>query len=624
MFFAHGIDTSAVVGYRLYDKRGKLRAKGGSPSQGEFHFKLSSAGVATVLNSGKPHLEMDIDKPAHNHRSGAHEHPEIDINTSTHHTSAGIKHHHHTTGSATKPHIMPIVPPTKPSLVSSYFHPIYADKGLAGVLEIELDHEAIAVSLASAFRIMSIELTLILALAVTPPLVFGWHKSVERRRAERAARHLAFHDPLTHLPNRRYVYEEIERRLKEIADSNESMALLYLDLDGFKMINDSLGHAAGDDLLRQTSGRLTALLGAGDLLARPGGDEFLILPKIGATSEAVRDLAAEIIESLCKPFEIDDQIASIGVSVGIVLADKSWCSRDQLLHAGDVALYEAKAQGRHRAIFFEFSMEERLNQRRKLENDLRLAVSRDELILHYQPQFDVKTKALTGFEALVRWQHPTRGLLPPSEFIQIAEDLKLIGTISRWVVHRACQDARTWSLPLKVAVNISAIEFEEASLISTINDALAHSGLDPERLEIEITETVLMNNTDVVVHLLNHIRKLGVSVAMDDFGTGYSSLGYLCKFPFDKLKIDRSFLISSDNPEQSQRIVEAIVKLGRSLNLNVVAEGVETSQQLSMLDELACDQAQGFYLGRPMLASRAKDLVADQVDQGVMFATHAQ
>ncbi len=632
MFFAHGIDTSAVVGYRLYNRHGEQLTMGGAPSQDEFHRELSKTNVAAVLASGTSRLKLDIDNPAHEHAPLVHGHSDGDINMSAHgqadeHVPPDQEHHgHHSAhagmdhgdasgGSSTMPHTMPILPIARGYLITSYFHPIVVDDHLAGVLEIELDHNAIASSLASAFRNLSIGLTMVLVLAVAPPFFFGWHKSVERRRAERTAQHLAFHDPLTHLPNRRYAYEEIERRLKETANGDKAMALLCLDLDGFKSINDTFGHAAGDDLLRQATGRLTALLGSGDLLARPGGDEFLILPKLGVTSEELKSLAQEIIESLCKPFEVDNQMTSIGVSIGIVSADKTWKDRDQLLRAGDVALYEAKTQGRRRAIVFELSMEKRLQQRRELENDLRLAVARDELVLHYQPQFDVRTMTLTGFEALVRWQHPTRGLLPPADFIQIAEDLKLIDTISRWVMRRACQDAASWSRPLKIAVNISAIEFEESNLITTISEALTLSGLESLRLEIEITETTLMSNTDVVVDILNRIRDLGVSVAMDDFGTGYSSLGYLCKFPFDKLKIDRSFLISSDQPAQSQRIIEAIITLGRSLDLHVVAEGVEHPHQMAMLDKLACDEAQGFHLGKPMLADKAKDLVAEQANQ---------
>lgn len=623
MFLAHGIDTSSVAGYRFYDGQGELHAMGGAQAQGEFHLKRSQDHVATVLQTGEPYLDMDINNPAHRHgeehASPADERlpsrsvqlPRAAVDHGAH-VMAG--HDHALSNGMTTPHTAPALPDARAGLVTAYFHPIFAENDLVGVLEIELDHDAIAGSFASALARLSAGLTLVLALAIAPPLLFGWYKSVERRRAERTARHLAFHDPLTHLPNRRYAHEEIERRLQETMGSNEPMALLCLDLDGFKSINDTFGHAAGDDLLRRTTGRLAALLGSGDLLARPGGDEFLILPKLGTTSDAVRVLAAEIIESVCDPFEIDTQHASIGASIGIVLADHTWQDRDQLLRAGDVALYEAKKQGRRQAVFFEFSMEERLRQRRETENDLRLAVERDELVLCYQPQFDIKTRALTGFEALVRWQHPTRGLLPPSEFIQIAEDLKLIDTISRWVMHRACSDAMSWSRPLKVAVNVSAVEFEEANLLTTISDALAQSGLDPVRLEIELTETVLMGNTDVVIDTLNRIRDLGVSVAMDDFGTGYSSLGYLCKFPFDKLKIDRSFLISSNRPKQAQRIVEAIITLGRSLDLNVVAEGVEHADQLIMLDKLACNEAQGFHLGKPMSADEAKDLVAEQVE----------
>lgn len=512
-------------------------------------------------------------------------------------------------------YLMPVTPAGTRQVVTAFFHPVFAGERLAGVLQIELDQSIIARSIKSTFKALSIGLTLILALAVAPPFFFGWRKSIQRAHAEKRARHLAYHDPLTHIPNRRYAHEEIEKRLKRKSGAKDVIALLCLDLDGFKSINDAFGHAAGDELLRQAVNRLTALLGPDDVVARLGGDEFLVLPKLGTPPEAVESLAAKIVESFRRTFEIDKQEMSCGVSIGIVLADRSWRDRDQLLHAGDVALYEAKARGRQCAVLFETSMEERLRKRREIESDLRLALARDELTLHYQPQFDVRTRTLTGFEALVRWQHPKLGLLLPSEFIEVAEELKLINAISYWVMQQACKAAMSWTRPLKVAVNVSAVEFEQGNLVTTIQDALSASGLIPERLEIEITETVIMTNTDLTIKTLKEVRDLGVSVAMDDFGTGYSSLGYLCKFPFDKLKIDRSFLLSKGQPIQSQRIIEAIITLGHSLDLNVVAEGVEHVEQLEMLETLSCGEAQGFYLGRPMPATEAGLFVNQHIER---------
>ncbi len=601
MFLAHGVDNSNIINYRLYDREGELRSAGGRGAHDAVALERSRAGVLTVLRSSGIFLEMDVEQSGAPHAEPAMVWGE----------QADMHHHHHH-GHDMSSYIFPIVPTAPLQFVTAFFHPIFEGDRLSGVLQIELDQGAIAQSFSSTFQALSAGLTLIMGLAIAPPFFFGWHKSMQRARAERKVRHLAYHDPLTHVPNRRYAHEELEKRLQERTEHQECMALLCLDLDGFKSINDAFGHAAGDDLLRQAVDRLTARLEPGDLLARLGGDEFLILPKLGTSAKAVHHLAADIIEALCAPFLINGQETSCGVSVGIVIADSNWQNRDQLLRAGDVALYEAKARGRRRAVLFEPCMEERLQKRREIENDLRLAVARDELVLHYQPQFDVRTKMLTGFEALVRWQHPTQGLLPPSEFIQVAEELKLIDAISRWVMNEACQAATNWSRPLKIAVNISAIEFEEGNLVATISDALATSGLTPERLEIEITETVLMTNTDLVIDTLNSIRDLGVSVAMDDFGTGYSSLGYLCKFPFDKLKIDRSFLLSNDRQQQSKRIIEAIITLGHSLDLNVVAEGVEHPEQLAMLETLSCSEAQGFLLGKPMAAAAARTLVDEQ------------
>lgn len=623
MYFAHGIDTSSVMNYRLYDARGQLRLAGGADAHDAVELKRSEPDIQSVLNTRRSLLHFDV-YPSGSGQSSPHT-PQPDNDPENHRDhrpqetassigDAGIHHDHHH-DMVMSSYLVPVIPSGSRQVVTAFFHPIFAGERLAGVLQIELDHSVIARSIKSTFQVLSVGLTLILVLAITPPFLFGWRKSIQRAHAERMARHLAYHDPLTHIPNRRYAHEEIEKRLKEDVGADDFMALLCLDLDGFKSINDTFGHAAGDELLRQAVTRLTALLGPDDMAARLGGDEFLVMPKLGTSPEAVQRLAADIIESFRQPFRIGEQETSCGTSIGIVLADHSWKDRDQLLHAGDVALYEAKARGRQRAVLFEPSMEERLRKRREIENDLRLAVARDELTLHYQPQFDVRTKALTGFEALVRWQHPTLGLLPPSEFIEVAEELKMIDTISRWVMQQACKAAMGWALPLKIAVNVSAVEFEEGNLVRTIKDALSASDLPPERLEIEITESVLMTNTELAIETLKHVRDLGVSVAMDDFGTGYSSLGYLCKFPFDKLKIDRSFLLSKNLSRQSKRIIEAIITLGHSLDLNVVAEGVEHVEQLAMLEGLSCGEAQGFHLGRPMSAAEAKLFVDQHVAQ---------
>lgn len=622
MYLTHGIDTSSVMNYRLYDANGQLRLAGGVDAYDEDELERSEPDLLSVLETRRPLLHFDVYPPDDERSRAQTPLPENDPEhrddghaqaTANHIDHVGVQHdHHYHTVMST--YLTPVVPVAQRQVVTAFFHPIFDDERLAGVLQIELDHSVVARSIKSTFRALSFGLTSILVLAIAPPFLFGWRKAVQRAHAEKLARHLAYHDPLTQLPNRRYIHEEIEKRLKKEADADDGMALLCLDLDGFKAVNDSFGHAAGDELLRQAVTRLTALLGPDDMAARLGGDEFLVLPKRGTSPEAVRHLATSIVESFRQPFEIDEQEVSCGASIGVVLADRRWRDRDQLLHAGDVALYEAKARGRQCAVLFEPSMEERLRKRREIENDLRLAVARDELTLHYQPQFDVRSKMLTGFEALVRWQHPKLGLLPPSEFIEIAEDLKMIDAISRWVMGQACKAAMSWSRPLKVAVNVSAVEFEEGNLVATIEDALAASGLPPERLEIEITETVLMTNTEVAIETLKHVRELGVSVAMDDFGTGYSSLGYLCKFPFDKLKIDRSFLLSNDLSRQSRRIIEAIITLGHSLDLNVVAEGVEHVEQLAMLEALSCGEAQGFHLGKPMPAAEASLFVDQHVE----------
>ena len=430
----------------------------------------------------------------------------------------------------------------------------------------------------------------------------------EKRTNEARIVHLARHDALTGLSNRLVLREYLDREWPR-TDRAETVALLCLDLDHFKDINDGFGHPAGDAVLVQVAERLVGCVRGSDLVARAGGDEFAIVQVGAAQPTASAALAQRVIEALSRPFLVDGREAFIGASVGVAIAPFDGASPDELTRHADLALYRAKAEGRSTLRYFEPAMNERAHARRHLEADLRHAVERGEFHLLYQPQVALDGHAVTGVEALLRWQHPTRGLVSPMDFIPLAEESGLIVDIGRWVLAQACRDARAWPASVGVAVNVSAVQFKHGALLGDVLEALAASGLAPERLEIEITETVLLQDTAQAVATLHELRRRGVRVAMDDFGTGYSSLGYLRSFPFDRIKIDRSFVCDVDTSADALAIVRAVAALGRSLGMAVTVEGVETVAQLEAVRREGCSDAQGFYFSRPRPASEIPALI---------------
>jgi diguanylate cyclase (GGDEF)-like protein len=423
--------------------------------------------------------------------------------------------------------------------------------------------------------------------------VVGIHEDItDRRRAEAQIRHMARHDALTDLPNRVLFKERVEIALERVR-RGEKVAMLCIDLDRFKAVNDTLGHPVGDALLKAVAERLSRCVRETDTVARLGGDEFAIVQvgvelPIGATV-----LAQRIIETLSAPYTIEGHHIIVGTSVGIAIAPQDSDDPDQLLKSADMALYRAKADGRGRYRFFEAEMDKRMQARRGLELDLREALSLGGLEVFYQPVVSLKTNTVSSFEALLRWRHPHRGMVSPAEFIPIAEETGLIGEMGAWVLKQACSDAMTWPSNIKVAVNLSPVQFRRG-LVLDVLAALGHSGLPGHRLELEITETVLLQDEESTFSTLSHLRDLGASISMDDFGTGYSSLSYLRKFPFDKIKIDQSFIRDLPNRADTLAIVRTIMGLGVSLGMTTTAEGVETTHQLDQLRLEGCDEAQGY------------------------------
>ena len=431
----------------------------------------------------------------------------------------------------------------------------------------------------------------------------------EKRHSEKQIAFLAHHDPLTGLANRVQLREHIERVLLRVK-RGEAASVLCLDLDNFKVVNDTLGHSVGDALLCAVSLRLRDLVRETDLVSRTGGDEFSIVrsgdePPMGASAA----LATRIVEALSVPFELGDHHVVIGASVGIAIAPDDGDNVDQLLKNADMALYRAKENGRSTFHFFESEMDVKAQARRILELDLRSAVTVGEFELFYQPIVSLAENRITGFEALLRWNHPTRGRVPPNDFIPLAEETGLICAIGEWVIRQACTEASKWSSDLSVAVNVSPVQFRNKTLVSSVVSALAASGLRPDLLELEITETVLMKNNDATLAALHQLRSLGVRISMDDFGTGYSSLSYLRSFPFDKIKIDQSFVRDLTDRPDSIAIIRAVAGLGQSFGMTTTAEGVETQEQLDKMRAEGCSEVQGYFYSRPVPATEIEPLL---------------
>ena len=414
--------------------------------------------------------------------------------------------------------------------------------------------------------------------------------------------HLAHFDGLTNLPNRSLFIETLQRSLARLKE-DQSLAVLYLDLDHFKLINDTMGHSVGDQVLQEVGNRLEAAVGAGDMVARLSGDEFVIcLNNIDHPEDALRT-ASTIFEGLAKPLMIDGHMIASGISLGIALSTGPSDTAEGLLQNADIALYKSKKNGRGRSTIFESHMLHAVQNRRSIEMDLRAALKQDEFELHYQPLFDIATKSLIGYEALIRWNHPTKGMIMPNDFIPIAETTGLIIQIGEWVLRTALLELRNWPDHLSVSVNLSPAQMHSANLLPTIVHALASAQVEPCRLELEITETVIMAGDQSNIDLLTKIHSLGVHIALDDFGTGYSSLSYLRSFPFDKIKIDRCFVDEVDSRKDCQAIIRAVTGLASSLGMVTTAEGIETDDQLAQLRSAGCTQVQGYLFSKAIPAS---------------------
>jgi diguanylate cyclase (GGDEF)-like protein len=412
---------------------------------------------------------------------------------------------------------------------------------------------------------------------------------------------MARHDPLTDLPNRTLLRESLEQRLP-LVRGEQHLAVHYLDLDRFKAVNDTLGHAVGDKLLCAVGIRLRSCLQESGMVARLGGDEFAIL-QIGHLNDLETSALAErILEAISQPFEIDGHMVAIGTSIGISRARPNDTDGDTLLRQADLALYKAKTDGKGIYRYFEPGMDAALQLRRELELGLRRAIQMDEFELNYQPLVDISSGEITACEALIRWNHPDRGCISPADFIPLAEENGMINAIGRWVIEKACSDAASWPPHVRVAVNVSAIQFKSAGLVESVKLALRKANLPANRLEIEITESLLLLDNETTFETLHELRRSGVRIAMDDFGTGCSSLSYLRSFPFDKIKIDRSFVAEMCSSIDSKAIVRAVAGLGHTLGIPVTAEGVETQEQLDHLRSEGCTEAQGYLFSRPETA----------------------
>jgi len=434
------------------------------------------------------------------------------------------------------------------------------------------------------------------------------NKALERRDQELRSKNdriffMAHHDALTGLPNRLQFNEQLDIVLEQRRRREDLVALLCLDLDHFKRVNDTLGHPAGDALLKAMADRLRACVRDGDTIARLGGDEFAVLQCAARQPEAASELAQRIIEALSAPYELGTDRAVVGASVGIALPTSDLFSADVLLRSADMALYRAKANGRGTFCFFDAAMNEQMQARRTLELDLRKAVAQGEFEVFYQPLFDLRTQAACGAEALLRWRHPDQGLIAPAEFIPLTEELGLIIPIGEWVMAQACRDAIAWPEEIRVAVNLSPVQFRSSGLVHAVQRALQSSGLPARRLELEITESALLEDSEAVLAILHELRATGVRIALDDFGTGYSSLSYLRSFPFDKLKIDQSFVREMVHRADCLAIVTSVLGLARELGMDTTAEGVETEEQLAQLRETGCTEVQGFLFDRPCCAA---------------------
>ena len=480
-----------------------------------------------------------------------------------------------------------------------------------GTLVVYLDQSDQASALSSYFGLVAAITLILLGAGIAVPAVFAWMREREQRQAEAQVRYLEEHDTLTGLSNRKSFGESLADAMTRMHRDRTHIAVLCLDIDKFKEMNEAADHSGGDQVLRDIGARIRATLREGDLIARLGGDEFAIALVDITNLGDVMAFMNRLVEALRRPLQVAGKEMLVTTSVGIALAPADGDTAALVLRHAGIALARAKVDGGQRMCFFEQSMDKALQRRRMVEHELRLALGREEFEVVYQPQYDLATERQCGSEALVRWHHPVHGKIAPGHFISVAEDTGLIVPLAEWVLRRACSDAVKWPEPLFVSVNLSPAQFRDGDVAETVAQVLKETGLPPERLELEITESLLINDTKEVLGKLNRLRQLGVSIAMDDFGTGYSSLSYLARFPFSKIKIDRQFIRNMTRDPAMRAIVKTIIALGKSLDVTITAEGVETQEQAAILREFGCPQVQGFLYGYPGAAETPDSKPAD-------------
>jgi diguanylate cyclase (GGDEF)-like protein len=487
----------------------------------------------------------------------------------------------------------------EPTNFASLTLPLAVNGEPRGTLVVYLDQSDQAAVLANYFDwVVGITLAL-LAAGIAVPAAFAWMRGRERRKAEEQLRYLEEHDALTDLANRKAFVDSLTAAIGRMQRDRTHIAVLCLDIDKFKEINEAADHSGGDQVLRDIGGRIQSTLRGNDLIARLAGDEFAIALVDITNLGDVMAFMNRLVEALRRPLQVAGKEMLVTTSVGIALAPADGDTAATVLRHAGIALARAKGDGGQRMCFFEHSMDKALQRRRMVEHELRLALGREEFEVVYQPQYDLATERQCGSEALVRWHHPVHGKIAPGHFISVAEDTGLIVPLGEWVLRRACTDAAKWPDPLIVAVNLSPAQFRDGDIAETVAEVLKETKLPPARLELEITENLLINDTEEVLGKLNRLRQLGVAIAMDDFGTGYSSLNYLARFPFSKIKIDRQFIRNMTRDPATRAIVKTIIALGKSLDVTITAEGVETQEQAAILREFGCPQVQGFLYGYP-------------------------
>jgi len=487
----------------------------------------------------------------------------------------------------------------EPTNFASLTLPLAVNGEPRGTLVVYLDQSDQAAVLANYFDwVVGITLAL-LGAGIAVPAAFAWMRGRERRKAEEQLRYLEEHDALTDLANRKAFVDSLTAAIGRMQRDRTHIAVLCLDIDKFKEINEAADHSGGDQVLRDIGGRIQSTLRGNDLIARLAGDEFAIALVDITNLGDVMAFMNRLVEALRRPLQVAGKEMLVTTSVGIALAPADGDTAATMLRHAGIALARAKGDGGQRMCFFEHSMDKALQRRRMVEHELRLALGREEFEVVYQPQYDLATERQCGSEALVRWHHPVHGKIAPGHFISVAEDTGLIVPLGEWVLRRACTDAAKWPDPLIVAVNLSPAQFRDGDIAETVAEVLKETKLPPARLELEITENLLINDTEEVLGKLNRLRQLGVAIAMDDFGTGYSSLNYLARFPFSKIKIDRQFIRNMTRDPATRAIVKTIIALGKSLDVTITAEGVETQEQAAILREFGCPQVQGFLYGYP-------------------------